>query len=410
MGRNGARGGSEEARLRRRIAELERLAAERQEAGAALADSEARFRSLVENMRGIVFYRGEPDGEVRLYGADVQEIAGTLESDGRADLDAWYAAIHPDDIERYRALEQHRRLTGEGYAIEFRFTHPITGELVWALERAYTVVGEDGRRYNDGTIIDITAEKARQEELRQASETATIASRSKSEFLANMSHELRTPLNAIIGFAEIILDPGFPLRGTDRTREYCRDIHSSATHLLRVIEDILDVSKAEAGKLELTETLLAVDAVIASAVRMVEDRAAGKGIAVEAAPLTGLPRIRADERKLRQILLNLLSNAVKFTPPGGAITVGARRREDGGVTLAVADTGIGMDEEDIPRAFEPFVQLHAGLGRQYEGTGLGLPLCRKLTELHGGRIVMESEPGAGTVVSIHLPPDRSVDP
>ncbi|MEO3434042.1 PAS domain-containing sensor histidine kinase [Inquilinus sp. CAU 1745] len=396
--------------MRARVAELEALAAEQEERTVALQASEQLYRSLIENLRSIIFYRGAPDGDVHLFGADAQKIAGTLAPDGKANLDWWYGAIHPEDYDRYMELESRRKETGEGFLIEFRFIHPISGQLVWARERAYTVTSPTGERFNDGYIIDISREKAQERQLTEATEAAILANRSKSEFLANMSHELRTPLNAIIGFAEIIVAESFGPIGVERYREYIRDIHNSASHLLKLIEDVLDVSKAEAGKAELRETLCDMGGIVNSAIRMIHDRAERKRIRIVKDIAPRVPQIRADERKMRQILLNLLSNAVKFTGEGGAVRIHAVDRPDGGVTIIVSDTGIGMAPDDIPRALEPFVQIHAGLDRYYEGTGLGLPLTAKLVELHGGTLDIASTPGAGTEIRVNLPPDRSTPP
>ena len=401
---------AENERLRRRVAELEALAEQRHHASAALKVSERRFRSLIQNIRGMVFYRGEANGDVHVYGADVHEFANNIRPDGTADLDTWYACIHPDDRDNYLTLERRRREAGHGYTFEFRYIHPETGRQFWARERAYVVEGENGRRFNDGYIIDITDEKEQQQKLQEAVEAALMADRVKSQFLANMSHELRTPLNAIIGFAEILMNEAFGPLGSSRYIEYCADIHSSATHLQRIIEDILDVSKAEESITDLHEALVDVPDTVHAAVRMVRERAANKGLALITELDEHLPQLRADERKMRQILLNLLSNAVKFTQAGGRVWIRAYERPDGGLTMAIIDTGIGMAAEEIPQALEPFVQIHTGLARHFEGTGLGLPLSHRLAHMHGGRLELDSRPGEGTEVRVLMPPDRSIRP
>ena len=226
-----------------------------------------------------------------------------------------------------------------------------------------------------------------------------------------MSHELRTPLNAVIGFAEILLTEAFGPLGSERYRDYASDIHASAVHLKQLIDDILDVSKVEAGKAELYESRVDLATAVAAALRMVRERATAKQLTLETDVPAGLPAVTADEGKLRQILLNLLSNAIKFTPSGGpGFSVRAFEAASGGLALVVADTGIGMAPEDIPRAMEPFVQLHGGLSRSFEGTGLGLPLSAKLAELHGGALTIESRPAEGAIVTLTLPPERTVRP
>jgi len=243
-------------------------------------------------------------------------------------------------------------------------------------------------------------------ELRRARDEAELANRSKTEFLANMSHELRTPLNAIIGFSEVMRDELLGPLGDRRYRQYAQDIHSSGAHLLEIINDILDLSKIEAGKHELLEETVELPAVVKSCLMLLGERARGADVRLEQHVPDDLPALRADPRKIKQILLNLLANAVKFTPTGGTVTVEARRKSDGGIAISVSDTGIGIDPDDFDRVLAPFGQVDSGLGRKYEGTGLGLPLARAFTELHGGRLELDSAPGEGTRVSVHLPKER----
>ncbi len=227
------------------------------------------------------------------------------------------------------------------------------------------------------------------------------ASRHKSEFLANMSHELRTPLNAVIGFSEVLIQRMFG-ELTGKQEEYLKDIYASGQHLLSLINDILDLSKIEAGRMELAPAPFHLPSALESAVTLVKERAARHGIALQVDIDPGLQEIVGDERKVKQVLLNLLSNAVKFTPEGGRIGLKAARTE-GMVEIAVSDTGIGIASDDQAAIFEEFRQVGSDEARKQEGTGLGLTLARKFVELHGGRIWVESAVGRGATFTFTLP-------
>ena len=244
--------------------------------------------------------------------------------------------------------------------------------------------------------------------LRIAKEGAEAANRAKSEFLANMSHELRTPLNAVIGFSEIIKDEMYGPAGDDRYRTYAVSIFQSGRHLLELINEILDLSKLEAGQLTLDEEDVDLHATVWSCVNLMEEQAKRLKIQLSINVDRGLPRIHADSRRMRQILLNLLSNAVKFTPEGGLVRLAAFRR-DGGLAIAVSDNGIGIDPGDFEKALAPFGQVDSTLSRKYQGTGLGLPLAKRLIEMHGGTLSLESKVNVGTTVTIFLPPERIIE-
>ncbi|HET7084280.1 MAG TPA: MHYT domain-containing protein [Rhizomicrobium sp.] len=245
------------------------------------------------------------------------------------------------------------------------------------------------------------------QDLSVALEAAQAASKSKSAFLASMSHELRTPLNAVLGFSETMLYEAFGPLGAPRYKEYLTSIHESGAHLLSLINDILDIARFDSNESELQEEVFELAPLIAQCLRMVAGHAEKCDIALSAEVAPALPALRADQRRIKQVLINLLSNAVKFTPAGGQVKVSVHLAE-GGLAIAVADTGIGIAPQDIPKALERFGQVDSSLARKYEGTGLGLPLSKQLMELHGGSLALESEAGVGTTVTVILPPDRLV--
>jgi signal transduction histidine kinase len=236
--------------------------------------------------------------------------------------------------------------------------------------------------------------------LEQARVAAVEANAAKSRFLATMSHELRTPLNAILGFSEIISREMYGSAGDPRYPEYARHIYDSGTHLLSLIRDILDLSKIEAGKMELQREYLDVRALVDEA-RQLSNADHDHAVAVRVAQ--GLPTLFADHRSAKQMLLNLLSNAMKFTEPGRVIEIAAVQRADRGITISVRDSGVGIAKEDIPKALAPYSQVNA-LEHRHEGTGLGLPIVNALMKLHGGSLALESEVGQGTTVSLHFAP------
>jgi len=221
-----------------------------------------------------------------------------------------------------------------------------------------------------------------------------------------MSHELRTPLNAVIGFSEVIKRGSFgPLN--DRYREYASDIFDSGTHLLKLINEILDLTKLEARQFELQEDNIDLELLIVSTLHLIAPQAEKSRVKLSSAIDSAVPFVRADDRRMRQIMINLLSNAVKFTPAGGDVRVAARCTPQG-IEISVRDTGIGMTLEQIPQALEAFRQIDSKLSRKYEGTGLGLPLTKHLVELHGGVLAIESKLKVGTTITFTLPPERIV--
>jgi signal transduction histidine kinase len=386
-------------------------------------EGERRLRLLFDNMRNIAYCVGTrgisgfgyDDAGVRVYGRDAAEMFGTISKDGYADVAAWYKAVHPEDRDRYLDAERDRRTRGGEYDLEYRFIHPVTHELRWAREVGWSSDDpETQRRSLESYIIDITESKERESELartqtqlRAALDEAHHANLAKSRFLAHMSHELRTPLNAIIGFAQVIADEHIGAGVSPAYRGYATAILSGGRHLLALINDILDLSKVEAGKVELVESIFALSEVVEEARAMLQGQFAAKGqrleIAVEAA------KLRADRQKLRQILLNLLGNAHKFVPPGGHVAVRAARAADGGMVIDIVDDGPGMAPEEIAGAWAPFSRGDSSFTAP-EGTGLGLPISRGFAELHGGTLEILSGKGLGTTLRLRLPAARVLAP
>ncbi len=283
------------------------------------------------------------------------------------------------------------------------------GSVIWISESCREVHNSDGRfLYYEGMVEEITARKRTEEELRAAIAAAEAASKAKSEFLGTMSHELRTPLNAIIGFSEVIHGELLGPVGVPAYKTYAADVINSGRHLLTVINDILDFAKAEAGGLTLREEILSLPVLIEESVRFLQQRADKGGLRLSV-DLTQAPSaLRGDGPRLRQVLLNLIGNAVKFTPHGGRVDIRAFKGAEGDMRIEIRDSGIGMREIDLARAFEPFHQADGSHSRNHEGTGLGLAICDRLMRLHGGKVKLMSELGRGTVATVVIPAERCV--
>jgi two-component system cell cycle sensor histidine kinase PleC len=285
--------------------------------------------------------------------------------------------------------------------------YPLLGVLILI----YAVVLAGAGRNLNRAIVRTLELKTANAQLNQALSSThaelDLARQDKWRSFAHLSHELRTPLTAILGFSEAIRDQLLGPLGNPRYGDYARHVHSSGQHLLNLASEILTFSQGEAGALPLSESELDVAALIEQCVDLVSARAEQQRLRLIRSLQHGLPHLFADETKLRQILLNLLTNAIKFTPPEGEIAIMARRSEEGGITISVADSGVGMAASDIPRALAPFVRLENALVQETEGVGLGLPLCKRLAELHGAELVITSEPGLGTTCTLRFPPSRT---
>ena len=368
----------------------------------------ALYRQAVEAARLGIWDWNVRTGELTI-SHGLESVLGYGEDEFPGTIEAWTGHIHQEDRERVRgAMDEHIQHRSPSYEIEHRIVTK-QGDVRWFLARGHAEWDRAGEIVRMTVVLaDVTPIKWREADLSEAVAAAQIAEQSRSEFLAQLSHELRTPLNAIIGFSEAIKEGYLGPLSTEKSQEYASDVHAASTHLLEIINDVLDLSRIDAGGLELHEEEIDVNELVEGSVRLVEGRASNNllELTIDVAP--GLPKLRADPRLAKQTLLNLLTNAVKFTPQGGSVTIAAVRRPDGGIEITVSDTGIGIRAEDIQRALEPFAQVGDDAQRRAEGTGLGLPLARSIMELHGGTLDLHSEPGRGTAATVVFPPHRSV--
>lgn len=335
------------------------------------------------------------DSFVRIYGWEREELIGKS-----------YIELITQD-EREQASRNHQEFLKSGIRSsgEMKLIRK-DGHIANALFTTAAIELSHGRRFQVTTIMDITLRKQMEVTLRLAKEQADAANHAKSTFLANMSHELRTPLNAIIGFSEMMMKETFGPLANEKYKEYLGDIHLSARHLLEIINEVLDMSKIEAGRVELDEEPFDIGQLIQAVSRMMASRAFSAGLKIEEVVPDDLPPLCADPRLVRQILINLVGNAVKYSGNGGAITMAASLNAEGGLRLTVADTGVGIARDRIKDALEPFGQVSKPQDNS-GGTGLGLPLAKAMAELHGGVLLLESDVGKGTIVTVDFPAWRT---
>jgi len=365
----------------------------------AAAEGAAMYRFLADNAMDLIT-RHSSDGRIRFASPAAQAILD-VPPENLVGL-APASLVHPDDLRHMQAAFMESAYYARPATAEVRMKRR-DGSYVWAEIRCRPAPPARGEASDIVAVTrDISERKAQERELIEARDAAEAANRAKSSFLANMSHELRTPLNAILGFSEVMTHEMFGPVGSAKYLEYSRLIHESGGHLLELINSVLDMSKIEAGKLELYEEVFDLAETAESALRFVKLQAERAGVALRLAIGTSSGTIFADKRAVKQMLINLLTNAIKYTPRGGDVRLKAVRDERG-IEISVADSGVGISAKDLERLGKPFEQVEGEHVRAKEGTGLGLALVKALSTLHGGDATLESVLGEGTTVRIRLP-------
>ena len=378
---------------------------QRQDIESRLRESEEKFRTLFSKSPAAMSLK-DSDGRYVMINQAFEELYNKTASEVIG-MEAWSinGLPEPDMCRQMEetVLRENRTLDTE---LEYNLEDGISKTVLMVMFPINIVQGMPS--YVGCISLDISARKNLERALRSAKEEAEFANRAKSTFLANMSHELRTPLNSIIGYSNLMQEQLFGIVNNPRYEEYIDYIHQSGVHLLEVINDILDLSKIEAGAMELSEEELDISKLVDSCLRMIQAKAQGGNLTVRNEVPEDTPALRGDTLRIKQVLLNLLSNAIKFTPAGGTICIEYDLREDGGITISVSDTGIGISEKDLDKVLDPFVQVDDILSRTHEGSGLGLALVRNFMEQHQGHVQVESELHVGTKVSLSFPEDRTI--
>ncbi|MCW2246256.1 PAS domain S-box-containing protein [Azospirillum fermentarium] len=373
-----------------------------------LAQASRRIRGILESMMDAVITI-DSHGRIETFNRAAEVMFGYREAEAVGQsIDMLIP--EPFRLDHGRWLEEYRpgrgsRIIGNDREVMAQRRDGAVFPMNLAVSELVLNQGDADRRLFVGVIRDITIRKQKEAEVLAAKSQAEMANRAKSEFLANMSHELRTPLNAIIGFSEI-LDSEFFGKLNERQKACAKDIYDSGRHLLDIVNAVLDMSKIEAGRYELTEELFDPSEALTQCLTMVRERAADAKVELLHALNIAHPSIWADRRAFKQVILNLLSNAVKFTPKGGRVTLDALVDEDGCLVVSVSDTGIGIPADFMAHLFEPFRQADNSTSRRYEGTGLGLSISKNFMELHGGTLACASEVGVGTTMTARLPASR----
>jgi PAS domain S-box-containing protein len=373
----------------------------------ALRESEERLTSIMENAPAVIHLKDIEGGYLLANKKFLEWNATTFDKLRGKTLHDYLpteaAGLHAghdrEVMENLRSVER-----------EIEHTYP-DGVKRNTIQVKFPVLGRNGDLAGTGGItIDISALKEAENNLREAKEQAEFANHSKTEFLASMSHELRTPLTMINGGSEIMATEMFGPIGNPKYLEYAKDIKCAGEHLLEMINDILEISRIEMGYLELKEGNTNVEEMIASCHALIKGRANEAGLDLGLEIAEGLPSLRGDALRIKQVVLNLVSNATKFTPKGGTVTLKAGTDEEGRLVLSVTDTGIGIAAEDVAKVLEPFTQVESIMTRSHEGAGIGLSLSKRLVELHDGTLELESELGVGTTVTVCFPLARTLQP
>jgi two-component system, cell cycle sensor histidine kinase DivJ len=371
---------------------------------------EERYRLLAENVTDMITRHDEKGRVVfashaaqSLFAEPVQKILG----------DGLFERVHVADRPAYLTALSRSLANNEAMAVEFRVRRAGSeaSRYMWVEMRCRPMPSSGDAQDRAGIVAvtrDISDRKAQEAELLKTRDVAESASRAKTQFLANMSHELRTPLNAVIGFSEILNRELFGTLGEARYRDYARLIHESGEHLLNMVNDILDMSKIEAGKFRIVKEPFNVGALVKSCCDIMCHTAEQRSLSLIVDIEAGIPELPADKRACKQMLLNVISNAIKFTDPGGWVRVSAKV-VGRSVALAVADNGIGIAESDLPKLGNPFVQANNSYDRSYDGAGLGLSVVKGLAKLHDGKLELVSTLGSGTTVTILLPLDSATE-
>lgn len=377
---------------------------ERRRAERALAEAEKKYRTIVENAAGGL-YQLTPEGiylsanpamaRILGYGGVDELLSNVKNANGMVYIDKEEREAFVNALMRAGQIN--------GYETQ---VFKKGGSKIWVSENIRCVKDEGGHiLYFEGSMEDITKRKEAELALREAKVQSDMANRAKTEFIANMSHELRTPLNAIIGFSEIMKNEVMGPLGADMYRDYVRDIYKSGKGLLKIINEILDISKIESGDRELNESEFSFSNVVETCLELHRTKVQDKGIII-ANNARDLPHIIGEELAVKQIIVNIYSNAVKFTPDGGRITMMSTFDHDGSLRFSISDTGVGLSKDEIQKALSPFGQIDNALDRAGSGAGLGLTLSKSMMQLHGGDLEILSEKGIGTTVSLIFPPER----